>query len=519
MSRLFEVWAVLVVLAPLSAALKEPVRVAGGLVSGAPGSHPSVRVFKGVPYAAPPVGNLRWRPPMPVVAWQGVRKADQFGPSCMQTIREENKPWTHEFLPHNAVSEDCLSLNVWTAARSAGDKRPVLVWIHGGANIDGGSSVALYDGEQLARKGLVVVTINYRVNVLGFFTHPELTKESDNLTSGNYGLLDQLAAIRWVHDNIAAFGGDPSRVTVGGQSAGASDAHALTASPLAKGLFHRVIAQSGSSAGSGRGRSLADQEKDGVKFAEAKGARSLADLRAMSWQDLMAPLPGGTSPPRFDVVIDRYLLPASISEVFAQGKQNDVPTLTGWSADEGGGSPRPDVTLEAFRERVQRRFPAIADTLLKLYPAATNEQAGQAQNDMARDMQRVSTYVWAVNRAKTAKTRVYTFYWDHPLPGPDAATLGAFHSSELAYMFNSLARSDRPFTDADRKIAKMMSSYWANFVSKGNPNGRGLPHWPAVGERPRVTMELGDRTGPIPLTGDRAKQEVFEQLFATADTN
>jgi len=516
MLRLVVALALGAALAPLSAAIKDPIRVTGGLISGVPATDSAVRVYKGIPYAAPPTGNLRWRPPAPVAPWQGLRRADEFSPSCMQTIRDQNRPWTHEFLPHNFVSEDCLYLNVWTAAASAGERRPVLVWIHGGANMDGGSSVALYDGEQLAKKGLVVVTINYRVNIMGFFAHPELTRESERHASGNYGLLDQVAAIRWVKDNIAAFGGDPDRVTVGGQSAGASNTHVLTASPLAKGLLHRAIAQSGSGVTSGSARRLADAEAEGAKFAEAKGARSLAELRAMSWQELMAPLKAGGAAPRFNVVVDGYLLPAPVAEVFAQGRQNDVPTLTGWTADEGGASPRPKITLAAYQERVRQRAGELADTLLRLYPASNDEEAAKAQNDMARDQQRVSTYLWAVNRAKTAKTKVYTYYWTHPLPGPEAAELGAFHSSELPYMFNSLSRSDRPFTAEDRRIAEIMSSYWANFVATGNPNGKGLPYWPPVDEKPGFTMELGTRFQPIPLAGSPAKQQALEKLLAPA---
>ena len=296
--------------APRRGAFDAPVRVAGGLVSGIPGRDPSVTVFKGLPFAAPPVGDLRWRAPRPVAAWQGVKKADKFGSSCMQTLADERKPWTYEFMTHTEVSEDCLYLNVWTAATSASEKRPVYVYIYGGGNTEGSGAVPVYDGEGLARKGIVLVTVNYRLGVLGFFTHPELTKESETHASGNYALLDLVAALRWVHDHIAAFGGDPGNVTVGGQSAGASNTHSLTASPLAKGLFHRAIAQSGSSiaAAAGGPRTLADQEQLGVKFAEAKGARSLADLRAMSWKDLSAPVaPSSTAPAptfRFGVVVD-----------------------------------------------------------------------------------------------------------------------------------------------------------------------------------------------------------------------
>ena len=317
---------------PRGPALDAPVRVAGGLVSGAPGRDASITVFKGVPFAAPPVGDLRWRAPRPVVAWSGVKKADQFGANCMQTIVDEKKPWTYEFMAHGPVSEDCLFLNVWTGAASAAGKRPVYVYVHGGANTEGSGAVPAYDGEGLARKGIVVVTVNYRLGVLGFFTHPELTQESEARASGNYALLDLIAALRWVREHIAAFGGDPGNVTLGGQSAGASNTHSLVASPLAKGLFHRAIAESGSSIAAGRNaRTLADQERLGIEFAQAKGARAIAELRAMSWPDLTAPVPATSGAPapaggfRFGVVLDGHVLPASPLDAFTAGTQHDVP--------------------------------------------------------------------------------------------------------------------------------------------------------------------------------------------------
>jgi para-nitrobenzyl esterase len=269
---------------------QQPVRTGQGLVAGVGGRNATIAVFKGIPFAAPPVGSMRWRAPQPAAPWSGVRHADAFSPSCIQTIVTEKKPWTYEFMAHGEVSEDCLYLNVWTAARSERERRPVFVYIYGGANVEGSASVPAYDGEGLASKGLVVVTFNYRVGLLGFFSHPELSKEAPYHASGNYGLLDQIAAVKWVHDNIAAFGGDPDRITIAGQSAGASAVHNLTASPLAKGLFHRAIAQSGSSIAAAAPRTMQDQEADGLRFAELKGAHSLAELRAMPWQDIVVPL-------------------------------------------------------------------------------------------------------------------------------------------------------------------------------------------------------------------------------------
>ena len=343
-------------LALVMSAAPKPIKTASGLVSGAAGRDASITVFKGIPFAAPPVGALRWHAPMPPAAWPGVRAADTFSPSCIQTIVTEKKPWTYEFMAHGEVSEDCLYVNVWTPA-AANAKRPVFVYIYGGGNVEGSGSIPAYDGEGLASKGLVVVTFNYRVGVLGFFSHPDLNKESGYNASGNYGLLDQIAALRWVHDNIAAFGGDPARVTVAGQSAGASAVHSLTASPLAKGLFQRAIADSG--AGIGGTRTMADQEADGVRFAEAKKAHSIAELRAMPWQEVVTPVQGV----RFAPLPDGYALPAIVRDVFASGKQNDVPTLTGINADEGGAVPHPTTTLEAFQRDARQRYGASADAV------------------------------------------------------------------------------------------------------------------------------------------------------------
>jgi para-nitrobenzyl esterase len=493
------------------AALPQPVKVKSGLVAGVAAGDSSITVFRGIPFAAPPVGDLRWRAPRPAAIWTGVRKADRFSASCIQNVVTERKPWTFEFMTHGDISEDCLYLNIWTPAGAAREKHPVFFWMYGGGNTEGSAAVPVYDGEQLAKKGLVVVTINYRLGVLGFFSHPELTKESD--TSGNYGLLDQLAALEWVKDNIAAFGGDPARVTIAGQSAGAGDAHSLVASPLAKGLFARAIEESGSNI-AGNMRTLAEQEKDGVRFAEAKGAHSLAELRAMSPRDLSTPITGGV-PLRFGPVVDGHFLIAPPNEIFAQGKQNDVPELTGCNKDDlGGGVPHPNTTVDAFAKIAHQRYDNMAEAFLKLYPGESDAQAGDSQNDSARDQLRTSMYLWALNRAKTAKSKVWTYYWDHALPGPDADRYGAFHTSEVPYVFDSLAKSDRPFTDADRKIADMMSSYWANFASTGDPNGKGLPHWPSVSEAEGMTMELGDTNKPIPVAGNSAKEAFVREFLS-----
>jgi len=511
---------ILLLAASAAGAVEQPIRIEGGLVSGVPGKDSSITAFKGIPFAAPPVGELRWRAPKPVLPWQGVRRADRFSASCIQNVVPERKPWTYEFMTHGDISEDCLYLNVWTAAKSAAEKRPVFVYLYGGGFSEGSAAVPVYDGEGLAKKGLVVVTINYRVGVLGFLALPELTTESDHRASGNYGLLDQIAALQWVRENISRFGGDPARVTLAGQSAGGMSVHYLTASPLAKGLFQRAIVESGGSnidrVAILAPRALPEAEADGQKLAETKGAKSLKDLRAMSWQKLAEAAPGASlaSGLRFAPIVDGYLLPAGVREIFARGQQNDVVTLTGANTGElgGFGPPPGPVTAESFIKLAQQRYGPEAEEFLKLYPASTDDQAKLSQAQSTRDQALVSMYLWAKERAKTSKTKVYEYLWDHAPPGPDAARFGAFHTSEVPYVLNTLYMSDRPFTDADHKIAGMMSSYWANFAAAADPNGKGLAPWAPINGNPEI-MEVGDRSGPTAAAGSPAKFRFFEALL------
>jgi para-nitrobenzyl esterase len=405
----------------------------------------------------------------------------------------------------NDASEDCLGLNVWTGAKAASEKRPVLVWIHGGAFYEGSGEIITYDGEELAKKGLIVVTINYRLGIFGFFTHPELTKESPNQASGNYGLLDCVAALQWVRKNIAAFGGDPNRVTIAGQSAGAAAVHALTASPWAKGLFHGAIAESGSSV-TRRTRELSASEQDGVKWAETKGATSLRELRSKPAAELM----GGA---RFAPVVDGWFLPADTAAIFAQGKQNDVPTMTGLTADEGSASASyGKVNADEFTKQIQQRFGAQAEAFLKLYPSNDQTQSGLSQKQSARDQGLVSMYLWAAERAKTSKTNAYTYYFTRGIPWPEHPEFGAFHTGDLPYFFANLKHLNRPWEAVDRKLAETASSYWVNFAKTGNPNGKGLPNWPAFASAQQVTMELGEKTGVRPVA-ETEKLTFFTHYF------
>ena len=484
------------------------VATQSGRVSGVSTDDSAVVAFKGVPYAAPPVGTLRWQPPQPPATWTGVRKADHFSPSCMQNIRGEHLPWTREFMAQYPISEDCLYLNVWTATKRGNTPRPVLLWIHGGGLVEGAASPSIYNGEQLARQGIVVVSINYRLGVFGFLAHPDLTGESPQHASGDYGLEDVVAALRWVHDNIAAFGGDPHRITVAGQSSGAAVVIYLTASPLAKGLFQGAIAESGAYISPPSTRSLADAEAQGVVFATALGAQSVAQLRSLPASELNAAQPKTSFRPD----VDGWFLPETISAIFSAGRQNDVPTITGFKADEGSSSSTyGKLTPDAFQQQAKERYGDLADEFLKLYPASSPAETIVAQKNSDRDSDRVAMYLWATNRASTAKSAAYTYYFDHAIPWPEHPEFGAFHSAEIPYWFRNLGMLDRPYTKVDRDISDEMSGYWIHFIQTGTPDRKGLPVWPAFSSQKWTTMELGERTGPMPVA-DEARFNFWRRI-------
>jgi para-nitrobenzyl esterase len=473
-----------------------------GQVRGVETESKAVTVFKGIPYAKPPVGELRWREPQAPESWgEQILDASSSGCSCMQKkigSHLPNGPWTEECMVQDSISEDCLYLNIWTPARSNTDKLGVLVYFHGGAFNEGSGSIAVYDGEELAKKGIIVVTINYRLGIMGFFSHPELTLESPVKASGNYGILDCIAAVKWVKENIENFGGDPARITISGQSAGSSAVHVLTASPLAKGLFSGAIAVSGS--GMSRlsgGTTLAEAEKNGYEFSEKLG-KDLAGLRQMTAGEIYSNLSGV----RFSTVIDGYVLPDKMITIFERGEHNDVVTMTGSTADDAG-SPLRQTTSEKFKEETKRQYADRADAFLAIYPAENDEQANHATVQSARDRSKAETFKWATFKTRAGKTPVYTYYFDQAIPWPEHPEFGAFHTGDVPYYFNNLKMIDRPWTAADTLVAETASSYWANFVKSGNPNNGDLPEWPAFDSTRAITLVIGAETGSVPIMGDK----------------
>jgi para-nitrobenzyl esterase len=490
----------------------KPVATQTGLVTGTLSSDHQVAVYRGIPYAAPPVGPLRWRPPQAAEKWNGVLKADHFSKNCVQPLVRNFLPWTPEYMLRNGVSEDCLYLNVWASAQPHARPLPVYVYIYGGAFTGGAGDVSIYNGEHLAGRGIIVITFNYRVGALGFLADPELTRESPHHSSGNYGLLDQLAALRWVQQNIAAFGGDPNRVTIGGQSAGAISVSLLVASPLAEGLFRAAVAESGSGIAGIPLETLAQGEKTGEQFVRSKGAHSIQELRKMPWQQLSAKPVRGL---HFLPATDGWLVPCRPVAAFAHGQQNDVPTITGWNRDDSLGRA---ANADAFRAQVQKRYGSFAAEFLKLYPAGSNEQALASYKQASRDRNRVSMYLWAKARSRTAKTPSYTYFFTRAIPWPQHPEFGAFHSAELPYIFDNLYRLPRPWQPVDHRVSRIFSSFLINFVKTGDPNGAGLPHWAAYNPAAKATMEIGAYCGPIPVASSRAREEFWMRYFRSPES-
>jgi para-nitrobenzyl esterase len=503
---------------PLRAAQATPVvRIPQGELTGI--RQGAADAFLGIPYAAPPVGRNRWRAPQPAPYWQGIRSATRFAASCWQHMSPSGVgPWTHEYMPQGRASEDCLYLNVWTPDPDVRHRRPVLVWIPGGGFVAGSGSADVYNGAKLAAQGIVVVTINYRVGLLGFFVTPALAAEAarEHEPPGNYGLQDMIDALQWVHRNIAAFGGDPDAITVGGQSAGAMAVHDLIVSPLATGLFRRAITESGLP-DTEPTPSLAQAEAAGEKFARSK-ARSLAALRALTPRELSSG-PQIQQGPLLLPIADGVLLPARPEALLIPGAFSDVPILAGIDADEATafseGPLVESMSQPAWKALLEKSFGAEAARFASLYPARTGAQRARSARQVHRDLGLAAFYAWSRVWMDHARSPGYGYFFDHLEPGPHSSRWGIFHSSELSYVFGTLdAAPERHFTAADRTLSADLMRYWVDFVKTGDPNGAGLPAWPVLAPPDPRVMVLEDTPAPRPLLPPKKLEAV--QAFLSA---
>ncbi|TKK71771.1 carboxylesterase family protein [Ilyomonas limi] len=498
------------------------VATANGTVEGTL-EKSGVRSFKGIPFAAPPIGDLRWKEPQPVKNWDGVRQTKQFGPRAMQAPIFGDMGFRS-----NGMSEDCLYLNVWTPAKNSNEKLPVLVYFYGGGFVAGDGSEARYDGESMAQKGMVALTVNYRLGVFGLLAYPELTQESPHHSSGNYGLMDQAAAIQWVKNNIAAFGGDPDKITIAGESAGSISVSAQMASPLAKNLIAGAIGESGSLLGALSAVSLSQGEQTGVQFAQTVGANSLADLRALHADSLLnASTKFG--PFRFAMTVDGYFFPKEPLAIFQAGEQAHVPLLVGWNSEEMNyrmvmGNEQP--TKENYEKAVNKLYGDSAAEVLKVYRANIDADVERVATELASDrFIAFSTWRWADLQAKTGGKPVYRYYYTRPRPamtpamGNATAGLaggvqkgnttnapkaplpkGAVHSAEIEYAMGNLPYNKvYAWTPDDYAVSKVMQAYFANFIKNGNPNSAGLPQWPATtSSNPVPVMQIDVHPKVVP---------------------
>lgn len=514
------------------------VNTVSGKVSGAIDERTGVHSFKGIPFAAPPVGALRWQPPQPTPPWPGIRRAHRFGPRAMQLPVFGDMNFRSK-----GMSEDCLYLNVWTPDPSATARLPVLVYFYGGGFIAGDGSEPRYDGAQMARRGIVAVTVNYRLNIFGFFAHPELSAESPQHCSGNYGFLDQHAALRWVHDNIAAFGGDPARVTIAGESAGSMSVNAQMVSPLSKDLIAGAIGSSGG-IGVTPPIPLEEAEHRGLAFAQKVGARSLAELRAIPARKLLKAT-AGMAPHDFALtVVDGWFFPKPPLELLAAGEQARVPLMVGWNSEEmnyaallGELTPTP----ENYASVIKALYGERAGEVLKLYPGETVEQVEQSATELAGDRFLVySTWRWADEHRK-AGCPVYRYYYAHPRPpmvpelagavpglaggvirdadaGEQATAMppakGAVHSADIEYAMGNLDTNlVYAWTAEDEQVSALMQGYYANFVKTGDPNGPGLPHWPRLGEGAEAQYMVWDVKPQVRVEQHQARYAFHAQVY------
>ncbi len=479
-----------------------PIGVDGGLVSGVewpsanvPGAN--VRAYLGLPYAAAPVGALRWRPPQPVVPWNGVRAADTLPPQAMQPGRSTESVY-FEFAGVQPMSEDCLYLNVWTPAGSADARLPVMVWFHGGGFQQGSGANPVFVNGDLPAQGVVLVTFNYRLGPFGCMAHPAFSAEAaaDGASgSGNYGLRDMEAVLRWVQRNIAAFGGDPDQVTIFGQSAGAAGVINMMASPRTEGLYARAIAQSFGVTGM---ESLADAERSGAVFADSIGASTAEALRALPAQALLDSYLA--RPERWMPIADGDFIARPVREIFAAGEQVAVPLLTGWNAHEGStfGFSR---DLASFEDKLAKRFGDRLAQAQQLYPAANDAEAKAASLSLVGD-ELFASGVHAAVRSHTRKAPSWLYYFDHLQPfkpgqryresgdAEPGQALGVFHSSEYAYVFGTTGVLTRDWGADDARVTQLMQHIWLHFARTGNPNGEGVPQWPTFDERSTSMLRL-----------------------------
>ncbi|MEO6317103.1 MAG: carboxylesterase family protein [Chitinophagaceae bacterium] len=511
MKRIFLTAMLLSSLAALAQQPK-PVKVAGGLLQGT--IEDGLTVYKGIPFAAPPVGALRWKAPQPAAKWDGIRMADKFAPGAMQGIN-----------PPSGKSEDCLYLNVWSPAKSPKEKVPVLVWIYGGGFAVGYTSDPMYNGANLAKKGVMLVSIAYRVGQLGFLAHPELSAESPNRVSGNYGLLDMIAGLQWIKENIAALGGDPDKVTIFGESAGGIAVSNLCASPLAKGLFQGAISESGGSFGPTRAttfpgenmKTLKQAETDGQGFVQKAGVSSIAELRKMPADKMPSGFGLGSGWP----ITDGYVIPDDQHNLYEARKYNDVPILVGYNSDEGA-SFSPPKTPADYIAGVQKRYGKFANDLLRAYPTDSSTVPKTAR-DLARDAAfGWQTWSWATLQAKTGKSKVFYYYFDqHPdyPQGSPRYGYGSSHGQEVAYVFQHLDASKPDITKADLQIADAMSTYWTNFAKYGDPNGKGMPAWPTFSSVKQNVMYFSKTPfiGPVPSEASLKTLDAYFEWRRTAE--
>jgi len=525
-----------------SAMIPEQVKIDTGVLAGTASSgQPAVRVFKGIPFAAPPIGENRWRAPQPAAKWEGVRQADSFGAPCIAGAPAQGRggrggaaaapPAQAAPAREPARSEDCLYANVWTSARNANDRRPVMVWIYGGGFTGGSGGMAWYDGENLAANGPVIVTFNYRLGSLGFFAHPDLAKESGRNASGNYGMMDAIAMLQWVKRNISAFGGDPNNVTIAGESAGAIMIGALVGSPQAKGLFHRAIAESGGWMGLTMAKmaTSAQAQENGAKAVAALGVKTIAELRAKPLAELTGLNSAG-------LVVDGYIIPEDLSLTFMNGKQNAVDVLTGSNKDEAnfgicgpasglvgrGGGPG-GMTLDAFKANAQRKFGEGAAEYVKLYGVTSDADAQQAAHVACAEEITWNMRQWAAAQSKMGK-KAYTYFFTHiPTLNGKPSPQGATHTAEISYAFNNpKGQPTQTWDDVDTKLADTMSSYWVNFITKGDPNGPGLPNWPQYRDLNSKVMVFGNNAqveAAPPVEKLKFFSAAYQKMFKPASSN